>query len=90
MKIMRQKNRKGRHAPLTRAMRVLVYLCDHRFGGTIADLADECGVSMRETYRYLNAIEAAGIPIERARRGPGMNMIRLRDRRWLAERLGVI
>jgi predicted DNA-binding transcriptional regulator YafY len=82
----------NRHETLTCALRILCYLCDHRFGGTVQELADEVGVSRRGIYRYLAAFRAAGIPIERTfRRGvsPG-NVFKLRDRRWIAERLGAV
>ena len=53
------------HKCLERALRLLAYLCDHRFGGTMEDLADEIGITQRQLYLYLEAFEGAGIPVER-------------------------
>lgn len=88
--------RRGRksklHECLARSLRLLTYLCEHRFGGTIHDLTEEIGLSQRQLYHYLEAFESAGIPIERNKgdRWTGPGRVKLRDRRWVMEKLGVI
>ena len=80
------------HECLTRAIRLLVYLCDHRFGGTLTDLAEEAGITQRQLYHYLEAFERAGVPVERTDgcRWSGPGRAKLRDRRWIAQKLGIL
>ena len=77
--------------PLARAIRVLRFLVDHRFGGTIDDLAAEADVSRRQTYRILKCLEESGVKLTGfGIKGPTKSMFRLADRVTWANRMGVI
>lgn len=52
-----------RYRPLVRALRIFVALCRTRFGLTIPQLLDEVECSRRTLYRYLDALQEAGVRI---------------------------
>ena len=57
--------RKPRHQPLrltlVRALRLYFALTRSYCGLTLAELEDEAGCSRRQLYRYLDALERAGV-----------------------------
>lgn len=78
------------HATLRKALEVLQYLVDHRFGGTIEELAKEFDLSKRQVRRYLHAIEGAGVALECRRNGASLaNVWRLNDRPRYARLMGM-
>ncbi len=57
-----------RHRPLQRVLEMVKYLADHRFGAEIGELAKEMDMTPRNVYRYLRAMDEAGVGIERSGR----------------------
>lgn len=62
---MKKRRRKSGlpYRPLVRALKLFVALCRSRFGLTILELLDEIECSRRTLYRYLGALEEAGVRI---------------------------
>ena len=61
-----------RNHPLKTLIKILTYLSEHRFGGTLEDLVEETGMSRRSVYRYITVIKESGIGIScPGPRGPG-------------------
>lgn len=79
------------HATLRKALEVLQYLVDHRFGGTVEDFAKEFELSRRQVRRYLHALEGAGVALDCRRNGPSLaNVWRLKDRPRFARLMGMV
>lgn len=75
----------SRHSPLKAALAILIYLAEHRFGATVGDLMEETGFKRRNIYRYIKALNEAGIEVVNCSpRGQGYrSKFRLADRpRW--------
>lgn len=74
-----KKNRKSkRHAPLARLLKILKYLVDHRFGGSLEELAEEAGITQRQTRRYISIINDCGLKVENVNRhgdGPRFRLV---------------
>lgn len=87
---MNRKNR--RHGPVKKALAILRYLVEHRFGATIAELGEETDAKPRNVYRYIAALQEAGIRVRNvAGRGPGVKAkFRLEDRPSYARLLGIV
>lgn len=51
------------YRPLVRALKIFVALCRTRFGLMIPQLLDEVECSRRTLYRYLDALQEAGVRI---------------------------
>ncbi len=70
-----------RHRPLQRVLEMVKYLADHRFGAEIGELAKEMDMTPRNVYRYIRAMDEAGVDIERSGRAQWeKSRIRLKDR----------
>jgi predicted DNA-binding transcriptional regulator YafY len=54
----------------------VIRLLEARFGATVEELAEECGVTRRTVYRDLEAIGAAGYPLVPERQGDGTVLYR--------------
>lgn len=82
--------RQGLYSGLKHAIRIVIYLCDHRFGATPADLAEETGQSIRTVWRYVKALRDAGVQIRNAREpGHGKALFRLVNREIWVKRMSV-
>lgn len=82
--------RQGLYSGLKHAIRIVIYLCDHRFGATAGDLADLTGQSTRTVWRYVKALRDAGVRIRNVRgSGHGKALFRLVDRELWARRISV-
>jgi len=62
---MRRKSK--RHSPLMRALDLLVELSSRRYGMDYAEIMSHLGTGRRNMYRYLDALERAGVKLERRR-----------------------
>lgn len=82
----------ARHGPLKAALKIMVYLSEHRFGATIHDLMQETGRGRRNIYRYLAALNEAGIEIQNCSpRGAGIiARFRIVDRPRWSRMLGIL
>lgn len=70
-----------RHRPLQKVLEMVKYLAAHRFGVNTGDLAREMDMSRENVFRYLRAMDEAGIGIERSRRPDSpQTVVRLTDR----------
>src|SRR5512137_540752 len=54
----------------------VIRLLEARYGATVEELAEECGVTRRTVYRDLEAIGAAGYPLVPERQGDGTVLYR--------------
>lgn len=59
------------HGTLVRALKMYFALARSRFGMTVDDLRVEIDCTRRTVYRYLNALEQAGVEITTKREGNG-------------------
>lgn len=55
----------GRLQVLVKALRLLRFIADHRFGVTVQEMVQECEISRRDVYRYLGAYESAGVGLHK-------------------------
>lgn len=81
----------ARHSPLKKALAVLVYLCEHRFGASLDELCAQARTKRRNVHRYILALNEAGVRIRNTSgRGPGVRgNWRVEDRRGWATRIGL-
>lgn len=73
------KNRPGKPAKkYSQAARLhdVIRILEARYGATVDELAEECGITRRTVYRDLDAITAAGYPLVPERQGDGRVLYR--------------
>lgn len=70
-------------------IKLLVFLVEHRFGGTLDELAEELDITRRQVYRYKKALEGAGIQLTEHRTSVTQKKTwRLKDRPRFARLVG--
>lgn len=80
-----------------RAITILIYLAEHRFGADKYELADLLGINTRQVWRILKAIHGAGVPIAGMNGKPGKSLgggvkrnVRLVDRQRAMQLVGIL
>jgi len=86
-----------RGCSVDRALKVLIYLTDHRFGADIQELMELTELSRRQVWRILKAINDAGILLvgvrwgQRGSRGIGVKTnVRLMDHARAKRLCGIV
>jgi len=82
-----------RLAILTRGIEILRFVARNRFGVTISDIVTQFEMHRRTIYRYLDALQNAGIRIHKSRKPGGKgceNIWKLVTPREHMERIGIL
>lgn len=85
--------RKGgdRHVCLIRCLKLLQLIGSTRWGVTIADMTAELGISRRNIYRYITALQMAKIRLHASGGGRGdSKRWRLLDQREHLAKIGIL
>jgi|LSQX01.2.fsa_nt_gb predicted DNA-binding transcriptional regulator YafY len=69
-------------SPLTRQWIVLRTVASRRYGATVRELAEELEVSLKTIRRDLDALQAAGLPLEETVVARGLKRWRIDPERW--------
>jgi predicted DNA-binding transcriptional regulator YafY len=75
---------------LKKALGLLTYLTQHRFGATIKELSQELDITPRTVYRILQAFRELEIPITFTINSENRKMFRLVNRPAMAALLGIM